>query len=453
MSVKSQIIDIEIERRRRARGQSLLDFIPRYSPRYLPPLHLKPLTDILERIAKGESHYICISVPPRHAKTETLLHFIAYYLRLHSDKTVAYCSYAQRQSESKTLKAQLLIEKTGISVNRKMANREEYRLQNGGGILTTGVGGALVGQGADILLIDDPVKNREEAASPLHRDKVWGWFEDVAETRLEPNASVVVCMQRWHTDDLIGRIMENRPEYKYIRLPALADNLSPDGKKEAPDLLGRKTDEPLWKERYDFELLDKIRRQKPYTFTAQYQGLPTVRGAELFRDCVRYSELPKQGLRYAIGIDLAYTADRKADFTAIVVMARAADIWYVVETERWQEEISHTKKKILEYARRYNCRIVIEANGAQKAVYDELKLTIRGQLKVAELNGDKLSRSIALREYWNAGFVQVTDGKHDEFIRELQSFTGIKDVHDDYVDAAVYAFGALRTTATNVYAL
>lgn len=436
-----------------AAEQSLLEFIPVVSPRYLAPVHLQPVVETLERIAEGESSFVCISLPPRHAKTETLLHFIAYYLYRDNTKTVAYCSYAQRQSESKTLKAHRIITELGVEINPKRANREEFRLIGGGGILTTGVGGALTGQGVDVMLIDDPIKNREEAESPVYRDKVWGWFEDVAETRLEPGASVVVCMTRWHADDLIGRILSNRQGYEYIRLPALADNLTPDGKADGMDANGRKNDEPLWAERYGFEALDSIRRMKPYTFTAMYQGLPTPRGAELFRDCVRYAELPSEGLRYAIGIDLAYTADRRADYTAIVVMARVRDTWYVVAAERWQQEITYTKKRILEYAGKYHCRVIIEANGPQKAVYDELKKDIRGRLKPAELSGDKLARSLALREHWNAGLVQVPDGKFADFVLELQEFTGIKDFHDDYVDAAVYAFNGLKTTGTNVYAL
>lgn len=432
--------------------ETLLDFIPRLNKRYVSPTHLMPLISALERIANGESVFLCISVPPRHGKTETLLNFIPYFLQRHSEKTVVYCSYAQQQSESKTRKAQGLIKEIGLSISN-MANLAEFRLASGGGILTTGVGGGLTGQGADVLLIDDPIKNREEAESPVMRDKVWGWFEDVAETRLEPNSSVIVCMTRWHSDDLIGRILANRKEYEYIRLPALADGLSPDGKTEMPDILGRLLDAPLWPERYDFIKLDKIRREKAYTYAAMYQGLPTPRGAELFRDCTRYSELPKQGLRYAIGIDLAYTADRRADYTAIVVMARCGDIWYVVQAEHWQQEITYTKKRILEYVNQYGCKAVIEANGAQKAVYDELKTSLRGRLKVADVTGDKLSRSISLREHWNAGLVQVQDGRCQDFVQELQDFTGIKDIHDDYVDAAVYAFRELKTTGTNMYTL
>jgi len=237
--------------------ETLLDFIPHWNKRYVAPKHLKPLTNALERIAKGESVFLCISVPPRHGKKETLLNFIPYFIQRHSEKTVVYCSYAQRQSESKTLKSQGLIKQIGLSVSDTMANREEFRLASGGGILTTGVGGALTGQGADVLLIDDPIKNREEAESPVMRDKVWGWFEDVAETRLEPNSSVIVCMTRWHSDDLIGRILANRKEYEYIRLPALADGLSPDGKTEQPDILNRTLDAPLWPERYAFALISR----------------------------------------------------------------------------------------------------------------------------------------------------------------------------------------------------
>ena len=260
--------------------EGLLEFITTISPRFSKPTHLKPLIERLEGIPETPQHLI-VSVPPRHSKSETLLHFIARYLAKHPEKRVAYCSYAQTFSETQALKAHRYAREAGVQANPKMANRKDWQTIQGGGIFATGVGGEFTGRGADLLVIDDPISNREQADSPTIRNKIWAWYEDVAETRLEPGASVVLLMTRWHEDDPSGRLIKHRPEFDVIRIPALADGLDALGKAPTDDPLGREVDAPLWPERYGFEALEKMRREKPYTFASLYQGLPRPREGRL----------------------------------------------------------------------------------------------------------------------------------------------------------------------------
>jgi hypothetical protein len=111
---------------------------------------------------------------------------------------------------------------------------------------TAGVGGPITGKGADVLIIDDPIKNPEEANSPTQREKIWDWFQTTAYTRLEPGGAIILIMTRWHPDDLAGRLlkqMESGGEHwEVVSLPAIAEDR---------DLLGRKPGQALWPARFD----------------------------------------------------------------------------------------------------------------------------------------------------------------------------------------------------------
>jgi hypothetical protein len=149
----------------------------------------------------------CVSVPPRHAKTETVLHGIAWLLRRHPDWPVAYVSYAADIARSKSRQARDYAARAGVTLRDDSAALHEWRTPAGGGLLATGVGGPLTGHGVRLLIVDDPFKNRSEADSPTVRETVHGWFTSTAMTRVEPGGSVLVVHTRWHPDDLIGRLL------------------------------------------------------------------------------------------------------------------------------------------------------------------------------------------------------------------------------------------------------
>lgn len=422
----------------------LLDFIPRISPRFTQPTHLAPLIERLERIPETPQ-FLIVSVPPRHSKSETLLHFMALLLSRFSHMRIAYSSYAQTFSETQAIKAHRYAKASGVQPNPLMANRKDWQTNEGGGIFATGVGGEFTGRGADLLVIDDPVANRDQANSPTYRNKVWAWFEDVAETRLEPGASCVLLMTRWHADDLAGRLIANRSEYEVIRLPALADGLDPLGKNQAADPLGREVDAPLWPARYDFEALDKIRKDKPYTFASLYQGLPRPREGTLLSEPTFYSELPSS-YRVRIGVDLAYSAKARADASAAVVYFVADDIWYVRHVETWRSTISESVARLQRLQQTYgSATIGVEANGPQKAVADLLE---EKHLKIDRVQRvtDKLSEAQNFAEAWASGRIRVPDTQYlsapwlSAYLDELLEITGVSDAHDDQLDASVNGF-------------
>ncbi len=431
----------------------LADFIPMITPSYTAPLHLFPVVRELEKAVAQPTTTtkplrLIISLPPRHGKTETVLHFIAWYLRQLSAHTIGYVSYAQTQAGSKALKAQRYTMRAGVAPDVKMQNRAEWRTAEGGGILSTGIGGPLTGQGVNGLIIDDPVKNREEANSAAVRAKQWDWFLDVAETRLEPGGWMLVVMTRWHRDDLAGRIMANfKDDYTVLRIPALADGLDAAGREAAPDLAGRSVGAALWSERYNAEYLERVKAKNPLGFYSLYQGLPRPKEEYAFGQPTYYTELPTDGVRYGIGGDLAYTIKTHSDHSVTVVMAECNGVFYVVNVLRWRSRLMASIEYLRGIQEKYPFTgITLEDNGPQTAVCDMLE---ENGIYVNRLQpvGDKYTRSLPLAEAWNAGLVRVPEGAVwlDAYLEELMSFTGINDAADDQVDASVYAFRSLQT--------
>ena len=196
--------------------RDLVRFVPRVSPKYMAPTHLAPLLRRFELAAEGIPQRVCCSAPPRHAKTESVLHVPAFVLRRHPEKTISYSTYGDRLSRKGSRKARAIVRRLGIETTSTI---NEWRTEDGGGVLAGGVGGPLTGYGIDIAIIDDPVKNRVEAESATYRARLSDWKNDVLTTRIEPGGSIFAFMTRWHPDDLIGELVSEG--YEYINLPAL----------------------------------------------------------------------------------------------------------------------------------------------------------------------------------------------------------------------------------------
>ena len=200
--------------------EGLADFIARISPHHPPPRHVAGIIAKIEK-AVYEPIRLCISMPPRHAKTHLIQHAIAWWLaNVSSADTCAYSSYNHEQATSKSRVTRDLAEMAGVQLNPDMANLSEWRTMDGGGLLSGGAGSGLTGKGVSgLMVVDDPLKDRVEANSKLIRDQRWDWFKDVVMTRLE-GASVIVIHTRWHPDDMIGRIAKEMPEFEIVNLPA-----------------------------------------------------------------------------------------------------------------------------------------------------------------------------------------------------------------------------------------
>lgn len=431
--------ELEIRRRRRLRTERLAEFIPRVSPRYDAPNHLAPLLDALERTER-ESVRAIVSVPPRHAKTETILHAIAYRLQRRPYETIAYVTYGDRLSKGKSRLARVYAERSGMVLRDDAASLNEWRNEQMGGALFTSVGGALIGQGANVLIIDDPHKDRAEAESSLHREAVWEWYQGTAYTRVEPGGSVIILHTRWHPEDLIGRILlEHQHEgFETIVLPAISD----DGA-------------ALWPERWSVEALEQRRRViGEYDWASQFQGRPVPKGGTVFKDVRWYNprKLPDR-MRVSIGIDLAYSGKTKSDYSACVVLGEAPDkTVYVLSVTRAQCEVPAFVATIRKQVDAYPSTVVRWHTSTTETGIAQLLGTLGLPVRADIARADKFVRAQPVAARWNDGKVLLPGGfdEHgqpvpkpewvNDFVREVSTFTGQGDKHDDMVDALTSAF-------------
>lgn len=240
---------------------------------------------IVEAVAGRAPARLIVSVPPRHGKSELISrHTPSWFLGCFPEKRVLLATYggdfaAQWGRRNRDLLEQVGPALYGLGVNDASRAADRWDLEgHEGGMGTAGVGGGLTGKGADLLIIDDPIKDAEEAQSDTVRQKHWDWWQSTASTRLQPGAVVIVLMTRWHEDDLAGRLLEHAgagedgdehgEAWVEARLPAVAEENDP---------IGRSPGAALWPERFGTEWLGRKRHDVgDFWWSALYQGRPSA---------------------------------------------------------------------------------------------------------------------------------------------------------------------------------
>lgn len=434
------------------------DFKQRIYRHYQNALHLNYLDHILADVSRYAASgqgiaRLIIEMPPRHGKTITVSRlFPAWHLACHPDHRVMLVSYAADLAQANSRAARSIIDGFAfrslfphIALNRSSRNVANWELMHQrGGVAALGILGSATGKGANLLIIDDPVKNRQEAESDLIRDRVWASFNDDLMTRLEPHGAVILMMTRWHTDDLIGRVLKySGEEWVRLRFPALAEENDP---------LGRAPGQALWPERFDEAKLQSIREQLgEYSFASLYQQEPISMSGGLFKRAWFYpliDHLPpmRQAVRYW---DLAMSSKSTADFSVGVKLGWGMDgHFYVLDVARarieWGELVAWMSQII--QADGIECLQGIEAQGYMSRAIQELNLDPR--LKSHSIYGypkevDKFTAALPFAARCSAGLVHVLDAHWtNAFIDELCAFN--QGEHDDQVDAASGAYAMLN---------
>lgn len=295
---------------RRGARKSLIAFAQYTNPAYLPAPHHSLIAEKLEAVGRGEISRLMILMPPRHGKSELASRrFPAMLMGLYPSKQLIAASYNSDLASDFGREVRNIVDSAEYSVlfdtrlaqDSKAANR--WHTDQGGMYVAAGVGTAITGRGADVLLIDDPFKDREEADSELRRQRVWDWYTSTAYTRLMPGGAIVVINTRWHDDDLSGRLLLEQKnggdQWEVLSLPAI----SADG-------------EALWPEWYPLGRLEQIRSVlPPRDWNALYQQNPIPDDGDYFKATWfgEYEELPP-GLRMYGASDYAVT-DGGGDYT------------------------------------------------------------------------------------------------------------------------------------------
>ncbi len=407
---------------------------------YRTPPHIELLASKLQAVERGEIKRLMVFMPPRHGKSNLGSEiFPAWYLGRKPHHQVLFTTYGQdladgfgRKVRNAVASPQHVRSFPDCKLAQDSASAKRFNTEAGGVYYAVGAGGAVTGRGADLLLIDDPLKNREEADSRLMRDKLWDWYASTAYTRLMPGGAVVVIQTRWHEDDLSGRLLRGDENWEVINLPAIAEH---------GDALGRSPGQALWPDQYDVPALATIRSTiGEREFAALYQQRPApLEGALFRRDWIVRGKAPRSGTRIAMGVDLAISTKDSADYTALVVMARDEfGKLYVLDAVRERVDFPNALRLIRNVADKWKPQqITIEQVAFQAVVVQELlrqtTLPIRGVVP----DKDKMTRAQPLALRYEQGLVF-----HEElpswFEDELLAFPNAQ--HDDSVDALVYAY-------------
>lgn len=247
--------------------------------------HLVQIRSHLERVTTGAINRLMLQVPPRHGKSEMVtVRYAGYRLQHNPSLRIIVGAYSAFLAYKFSRKTRRLLQGR-LAFNQERKAVDDWETTQGGSYRAVGVGGGVTGTGGDLVIVDDPIKNRKEANSEVYRETVDEWWTDDLYTRLEPGAAMILIMTRWHEDDIAGRIKQNRygdaHEWCQINLPALAED--PD------DPLGRAIGEALCPERYDEEALERIKRVLGDSFYALYQGRPIAGSGNIIkREWFRY---------------------------------------------------------------------------------------------------------------------------------------------------------------------
>ena len=312
--------------------------------------------------------------------------------------------------------------------------------------MAAGVGGGITGKGAHVLLIDDPIKNREDAESENNREANWDWYTSTAYTRLAPGGGILVILTRWHDDDLAGRLLqqaeEGADEWEVVKYPAIAEE----------DEEFRSQGEPLHPERYNLESLGQIQRAiGPRDWTALYQQNPVSDEGDYFtRDMIQYydpDEIEYDRLKYYAAWDLAIGQRDRNDFSVgITVGIDEYDNMFVVDLIRGKYDGYELVEKILDFYEQWRPGIVgIERGHIEMAIGPFLEKRVAERqlssayfkdLKVGRRDKELRARAIQGRMQQGKVYFPRDAAWTGTMIAELLRFPN--GVHDDQVDALAW---------------
>jgi predicted phage terminase large subunit-like protein len=409
---------------------------------YWNALHLQYIRRQLHRVTTGKIKRLMLFMPPRHGKSEMVtVRYSAWVLEKTQSKRVIIGAYNQTLANKFSRKARkIAAPRMALSPERTAV--DDWETEEGGGLRAVGVGAGVTGMGGDLIVIDDPVKNREEANSPTYRDKVYDWFTDDLFTRQEPDAAIVLIMTRWHEDDLAGRILasEDGPNWTVVKLPALA---------LAGDPLERDIGAALWPQRYDVDALANFKVVLGRSFHALYQQDPQEQEGDFFkRSWFQFvNEVPTEGRRVRYW-DKGASVD--GDYTVGLLMCHADPYWYIEDIVRGQWTSHERNQRIRQTAEMDgpDVKVYLEqepGSSGVDSVQEIIRMLAGYSVHADKVTGDKGVRAEPFAAQAEAGNVKVKrDRWNATYIDELTSFP--VGSHDDQVDGSSGAFMHLVNT-------
>lgn len=460
--------DIQAELARR----NLRDFIeytfPKYDFGWFNEELAETLTQFVQDVVDGKQPRLMIFAPPRSGKSEQVSRRLpAWALGKHPYLNIIASSYSADLANKMSKDVQkIMIDEPYIEVfgeklppkggDLKRTQEEFDIIGDDGGYRGAGVGVGITGMGADIGIIDDPIKDAKEANSKTVRDAVWDWYTSTFYTRLSPNSGILLCMTRWHEDDLAGRLLKAMEEddgdkWTVIDYPAIAE----------VDEKHRKKGEALQPSRYPLERLTAIKKTVgTRVWNALYQGKPTSKEGDIFKtemlhvvDAIPAGVIIEQVRAW----DFAATKGG-GDYTVGVLMGKGSDgRYYILDVVRGQYSSLEVEDILKATASRdgYNVKIHMPQDPGATGKGDaqrKVGLLAGYDVKAERVNGDKVTRATGFAAQVEAGNVVMLRGAWNKELKdELNDFP--LGAHDDQVDAASDAFNELSGRDYNMFDL
>ncbi|MEG1232668.1 MAG: phage terminase large subunit [Acinetobacter sp.] len=422
-------------------------------------------------VMAGKQPRLIIQAPPRSGKSELFSRrFPAWAFGQNPNLQMIAASYSADLSSRMNRDVQRIIDSeeysdifpdTSFSTNtsgvansnKNIRNSEIFEIAgHSGAYRSAGVGGGITGMGADIAIIDDPVKDAKEANSQTYRDSVWDWYTSTFYTRLSPKSGILLGMTRWHEDDLAGRLLADMKnggdQWRIVSFPAIAEE----------DEQYRKEGDALHPERYDLTHLTKFKKAVgTQTWNALYQQRPSSKGGDVIKRAwfKRYSMLPLMR-RVIIAGDTAQKVKQHNDFSVFIVAGIGIDGGlYVIDLIRGKWEAPELERKLEDIWNKYRAShkaqsVYIEDKSSGTGLIQSIQRKRNIPIKGIQVDADKYTRVLGIQGFIESGYVFLPDGAEwvEDFLSECEKFTATDShKHDDMVDAFVHCVNELTGKA------
>jgi predicted phage terminase large subunit-like protein len=452
----SLLEELDEAKAREACTNNYLKFVYEMWTAFIHGKHHEIMAEAFERVANGELKRLIINMPPRHTKSEFASYLLpAWFLGRYPDKKIIQTAHTAELAVGFGRKVRNLVNSkdfkrifpnVSLQADSKAAGR--WNTNKGGEYFAIGVGGAVTGKGADLLIIDDPHSEQEGASSDINVfNRTYEWYTSGPRQRLQPNGSIVIVMTRWHQKDLTGQVVDasvkrgGSDQWEVIELPAIL----PSGS-------------PLWSEFWKLEELEALRAELPSSkWMAQYQQDPTAEeGALVKREW--WQEWEYQEPPYCEFIiqswDTAFLKSERADYSACTTWgvfyeeneegAFAPNV-ILLDAHKERLEFPELKKLAMEKYNAYKPdAFIVEAKAAGMPLIFELRqMGIPVQEYTPSRGNDKISRVNAVSDLFASGVVWAPQTRWaEEVIEEFAAFPNAE--HDDLVDSSTQALLRFR---------
>ncbi len=460
-SIKRAFVAADLERRRRRARKHLIDFIEYTKPDYKTAEFHRIVAEHLELVQQRKITRLMIFAPPQHGKSEEVSRRgPAFFLGKNPNEKILGSSYGGTLAREMNLDVQRIMEGEQyreLFPKVKLTGRKNSDLFDipgfTGGYKAAGVGMGITGKSATIGIIDDPVKDKAEALSPIIREGVWGWYNTTFRTRISQDGVIILTLTRWHEDDLAGRLLElakrdpKADQWTVLRFEALRETLPDvDTGNAAAHLDTRPLGQALAPFRYnEASLLATKASIPPADWESIYQGNPTEqKGAIIKREyCVHFyrkHELPPRFDQKVTSWDLNFKKGDKTDFVTGQAWARRGSRFYLLGPDEYRERASFNESvaavELFTMTHKDADQHLVENKANGPALENVLEKKI-SRLLLVEPDGSKVARCYATEGLWAAGNVWLPHPDECPWILEwIEEIVGFPSkAHDDRVDS------------------